>query len=57
MGLIRKQQAQPNQTIISVEEKPRLLPKWPCKLCKTGVLTFTGIINSMTEDWNTQRTI
>ena len=57
LGLIRMQQAQPDQTIKTVEEKPRILPKWPCKLCKTGMLTFTGIINSMSEDWNTQRTI
>lgn len=57
LGLIRKQQAQPKQTIKSEEEKPRILPKWPCKLCKTGMLMFTGIINSMSEDWHTQRTI
>lgn len=57
LGLIRKQQAQPIQTIKAVAEKPRTLPKWPCKLCKTGILTFTGIINSMTENWNKQRTI
>lgn len=56
LGLIRKQQTQPSQTRKTVEAKPRTLPQWPCKLCKTGMLTFTGIINSMTENWNTQRT-